>query len=72
MTNRRIFLDAGGDDYRYIPALNQAPEHIGFLRDLAVQHLQGWPEANPGYDHDEQQQAAAQSRQRALDLGAEQ
>jgi ferrochelatase len=72
MTNRRIFLDAGGDDYRYIPALNQAPEHIGFLHDLAVQHLQGWPEADPGYNSDEQQRSAGQSRQRALDLGAEQ
>jgi len=72
MTNRRIFLDAGGDDYRYIPALNQAPEHIDFLRDLAIQHLQGWPEANPDYDHNEQEEMAVQSRQRALDSGAEQ
>ena len=31
---KRIFLDAGGQDYHYIPALNAAPAHIELLLQL--------------------------------------
>jgi len=41
--DREIFLEAGGRDYHYIPALNDSPAHIDFLADLAVRHCQGWP-----------------------------
>lgn len=34
--NRDRFLQAGGESYRYIPALNDAPEHIAFLADLVA------------------------------------
>ncbi|MEW7976698.1 MAG: ferrochelatase [Candidatus Sedimenticola endophacoides] len=37
--NRDYFLGAGGGDYRYIPALNDHPEHIGFLDALIRNHL---------------------------------
>jgi ferrochelatase len=43
--NRDTFLEAGGGEYAYIPALNDRPRHIGMLATLILQHLQGWPEA---------------------------
>ncbi|MCL6415665.1 ferrochelatase [Aestuariirhabdus sp. Z084] len=46
ITNEEIFVDAGGSDYQYIPALNASPAHIELLADLAEQHLGGWLEAN--------------------------
>ena len=42
--NREIFLHAGGERYRYIPALNDRPDHIGFLTELTLRNLHGWIE----------------------------
>lgn len=42
MLNRRLFLAAGGERFRYIPALNDRPDHVEALADLVVRHLQGW------------------------------
>jgi len=49
--NRQRFLNAGGKRYRYIPALNDRPDYIRALADLAERHLQGWivPRA-PGHE----------------------
>ena len=65
ITNRQVFLDAGGEHYRYIPALNQSPAHIDFLADLSLQHMQGWPETEPGYDRERANSDAARSLTRA-------
>lgn len=65
--NREIFLEAGGEQFRYIPALNARPEHLDFLVEFLQRHLQPW-RAQP--QPDAAQRAAA--RQRALDLGAKQ
>lgn len=40
--NRVTFLEAGGKDYRYIPCLNDRPDHIAALADLVVRHTQPW------------------------------
>lgn len=40
--NRDIFLEAGGEDYHYIPCLNDDPDHIDFLAELVIKHTQGW------------------------------
>jgi len=40
--NRDYFLEAGGKEYRYIPALNDRPDHIKALADLVEHHTQGW------------------------------
>lgn len=40
--NREVFLHAGGVRYRYIPALNDRPDHLRLLADLLHRHLQGW------------------------------
>jgi len=41
---REAFRAAGGGELRYIPALNDRPEHLDFLAALARRHLAGWPE----------------------------
>jgi len=50
MQNRDFFLAAGGQSLRYIPALNDRPLHVAALTDVALNHLQGWPESSPDYD----------------------
>lgn len=39
---RDAFLQAGGRQFRYIPALNDHPAWIAGLTDLVDNHLQGW------------------------------
>lgn len=41
ITNREVFLAAGGERYRYIPALNSRPEHAKALTGLVRRRLQG-------------------------------
>jgi len=41
-TYRNLFLQAGGAEFHYIPALNDQPEHIQALLELVIQHTQGW------------------------------
>jgi ferrochelatase len=45
--NREYFLEAGGEDYRYIPALNDSPAHIAALSELVLSHFGGWIEEAP-------------------------
>lgn len=40
--NRQYFIDAGGTDYEYIPALNDSADHSALLQQLIQQHSQGW------------------------------
>lgn len=42
MENRDIFMEAGGEQFAYIPALNDSKQHINALQALAQKHLQGW------------------------------
>ena len=65
MQNRDIFLSAGGQQYAYIPALNDRPDHIQALVELIVNNLQGW-------DSDETESERESARQRALSMGAAQ
>ena len=44
---REAFGHAGGQRFDYIPCLNDQPDWITALRDLALQHLQGWPTQRP-------------------------
>ncbi|MEJ2619278.1 MAG: ferrochelatase [Candidatus Thiodiazotropha sp.] len=43
--NRDYFLEAGGETYSYIPALNDQTKHIEMFAKLIQRHIQGWPEA---------------------------
>lgn len=40
--NRDYFLEAGGERYEYIPALNASEAHIGVLAGLIQDNLKGW------------------------------
>lgn len=40
---REAFLHAGGQEFRYIPCLNDQHEWIAALSAIAIRHLQGWP-----------------------------
>ena len=65
MEAREAFLHAGGQQFQYIPCVNDSPEWIRALADLAERHLQGWPTKTA--DNPMELQA---SRERALALGA--
>jgi ferrochelatase len=71
LQNRDNFIGAGGKDYAFIPCLNDEPAHIAALSALVRRHLQGWPEADPGYDAARAAAARAASRERAVAAGAE-
>jgi ferrochelatase len=43
LQNREFFIAAGGENLRYIPALNDGPEQVRSLAALARRHMQGWP-----------------------------
>lgn len=66
MECRTAFLSAGGKEFHYIPCLNESPQWIHALTDIAVANLQGWLAEDPA----QLRQAAEQSRVRALALGA--
>lgn len=40
--NRENFIDAGGKEYAYIPALNADKQHIDLLEDLTLPLVEGW------------------------------
>jgi ferrochelatase len=42
LENREVFIEAGGENYEYIPCLNDEAGHIAMLADLVAQHTQGW------------------------------
>lgn len=48
--NREYFMEAGGERYEYIMALNDSTDHIHALTQLLASQLQGWdmPETNAG------------------------
>jgi ferrochelatase len=63
---REAFLHAGGQEFHYIPCLNDNPEWIGALSRIAQQHLAGWPTQRPA------QHVLDDNRDRALRAGAAQ
>ncbi len=67
MQNNEFFQEHGGDQLRYIPALNAREDHARALAGLVARHVRGWPEASYPEDPD----ALKASAQRALEMGAE-
>lgn len=66
--NREIFEEAGGEQFSYIPALNDQAIHIEALSTLIAKHTQGWPESDNIDINNEQDLASAKGR--ALAMGA--
>ena len=55
--NRDIFIESGGREFDYIPALNDSEGHIGMLAGLIEEHSRGWIEEVTGNNQPEQLQA---------------
>ncbi len=68
--NRDIFLEAGGGEFRYIPALNDNPRHIVGLVEVLCNHAAGWPEMNPTFDSAQAAEQRRAARGRAVAMGA--
>lgn len=56
MEGKEDFLHAGGEQYHYIPCLNESPDAIRLLTELVKQETAGWP---TGKDTPEAQQDRA-------------
>jgi ferrochelatase len=73
--NREIFLQAsahtGAERYRYIPALNDRPDHIRVLADLIHHNLQGWVKSPEERSSEAAVREASESRRRAEAMRAE-
>lgn len=69
--NREYFMEAGGETYHYIPALNERDDHLDALTHLIRRHTQGWIE-NSGFDQQADADERAVVRANALALGAKQ
>lgn len=66
--NKKAFLDAGGQTFQYIACLNERDDWIKGLCHIIAEHLHGW--ATNAWDEKAAAQAAAQSRERAMAMGA--
>lgn len=49
---RALFMACGGEQFTYIPALNDHPLHISCLTSIIKKHCQGWPEASKAWCSD--------------------
>ncbi|MBI5451446.1 MAG: ferrochelatase [Gammaproteobacteria bacterium] len=64
LQNRALFLAAGGQQYQYIPALNDDDEHVAMMQALVQPVLQAWGVSRDDASGD------PSSRARALAMGA--
>ncbi|HHL20423.1 MAG TPA: ferrochelatase, partial [Aliiroseovarius sp.] len=39
---REAFLEAGGERFTYIPALNTNPDHLDMIEAITLDNLRGW------------------------------
>jgi len=62
---REAFLHAGGTEFHYLPCLNDQHEWLAALSAIAIQHMQGWPNAAAP-----EPAALEAQRERALAAGA--
>ncbi|HNO21156.1 MAG TPA: ferrochelatase, partial [Nitrosomonas sp.] len=61
---KKTFVEAGGNEFHYIPCLNEHPAWINALTQITRNHLQGWLAPEPTAEE------AALCRERATKLGA--
>ena len=47
MENRDTFVNAGGEQYEYIPCLNSRENHIDMMAGLVEKHVSGWETDKP-------------------------
>jgi len=63
--NRGYFLEAGGGEFRYIPALNDRADHLDALARIALANLQGWVTPVGEWDEQAARARAEETRKRA-------
>ncbi|MEM7480487.1 MAG: ferrochelatase [Acidobacteriota bacterium] len=70
--NREFWVEAGGsdEDYRYLPCLNDRPDHIRLLANLLRRNLAGWVEPAPEFRPQEVRAEVAESERRAREMAA--
>jgi ferrochelatase len=68
MENKDAYVQAGGGEFRYIPALNENHEWIEALARIAAENLHGW--ASTEWDATAGTREATSARARALAMGA--
>jgi ferrochelatase len=71
MEARHEFEAAGGKQFHYIPCLNEMPEWIAGLAEIAEQHIIGWPTMMTPSQRDAQKKDVEAGRANAMKLGAE-
>lgn len=69
--NRQYFLEAGGERYRYIPALNDRHDLIDALSDVIEGNLHGWVTWIEKWDEAAAKAEAERSKKRAEKVRAE-
>ena len=67
---REVFMEAGGEEYHFIPCLNDGPEHVELLTDLVRRHLVGWAETQDAWDGDAFAAQNEQTRRLAESMAA--
>jgi ferrochelatase len=70
MEARHDFEAAGGEQFHYIPCLNESPAWINGLAEIAEQHLIGWPTMVGAAQREALKLEAEGGRERALRMGA--
>ena len=63
--NRDFFIDAGGESFDYIPALNEHPGHLELLCNIILQHTIGWPEFSSTWNNEKIKQDLYKSKELA-------
>jgi len=69
--NKHAYLEAGGEQMNYIPALNDRADHITALSGLVQKHLAGWAEAEPDWNAAQNENENVARLARAKAAGAE-
>lgn len=72
MQNAELFEARGGKALRYVPCLNDREEHMRFLADLCITHMQGWPETAGKWSKHKALADAERAKALAMRLGAKQ
>ena len=71
MEAQEAFTEAGGERFRYIPCLNEAPAFIDGLASLVERQLSGWPTQRlEGEALAQRERALMERRARAMAMGA--
>jgi protoporphyrin/coproporphyrin ferrochelatase len=71
LQGRDSFMQAGGERFDYVPALNADTAHVDLQADRILQHAAGWPETSADFDPRSLEDALAATRAYAQAAGAE-